>query len=67
MASKWRSPCPKLSTGLLLGMILAVHVGCSRVNHLYGDQIGGRVSYGPKNKGKPGYRPMLTFIAETRE
>lgn len=48
-------------------MILAVHVGCSRVNHLYGDQIGGRVSYGPKNKGKPGYRPMLTFIAETRE
>ena len=67
MASEWRSPGPRLPIGFLLGMILAVHVGCSRVNHPYGDQIGGRVSYGRKNKRKPGYRPMLTFIAETRE
>ena len=37
------------------------------VHTLYGDQMGGRKSYNPKNKGKKSYQPMLTFIAETRE
>ena len=37
------------------------------VHTLYGNQMGGRVSYNRKNKGKPSYQPMLTFIAETRE
>ena len=34
---------------------------------LYGSQMGGRVSYNPKNKGKRSYQPILTFVAETRE
>lgn len=37
------------------------------VHTLYGGQMGGRVSYNRKNRGKPSYQPMLTFIAETRE
>ena len=37
------------------------------VRTLYGQQMGGRKSYNPKNKGKKSYQPMLTFIAETRE
>jgi hypothetical protein len=37
------------------------------VHTLYGQQMGGRKSYNPKNKGKRSYQPMLTFIAETRE
>jgi hypothetical protein len=37
------------------------------VHTLYGQQMGGRKSYNPKNKGKKSYQPMLTFIAETRE
>jgi len=37
------------------------------VHTLYGQQMGGRKSYNPKNKGKKSYPPMLTFIAETRE
>ena len=37
------------------------------VHTLYGSQMGGRVSYNPKNKGKKSYQPMLTFVAETRE
>jgi hypothetical protein len=37
------------------------------VHTLYGEQMGGRKSYNPKNKGKKSYQPMLTFIAETRE
>ena len=37
------------------------------VHTLYGQQMGGRKSYNPKNKGKKSYLPMLTFIAETRE
>jgi hypothetical protein len=28
---------------------------------LYGQQMGGRKSYNPKNKGKKSYQPMLTF------
>src|SRR6202162_3070944 len=35
------------------------------VHTLYGQQMGGRKSYNPKNKGKRSYQPMLTFIAET--
>ena len=34
---------------------------------LYRGQMGGRVRYNRKNKGKPSYQPMLTFLAETRE
>ena len=37
------------------------------VHTLYGQQMGGRKSHNPKNKGKKSYQPMLTFIAETRE
>ena len=37
------------------------------VHTLYGQQMGGRKSYNPKNKGKKSYPPMLTFLAETRE
>ena len=37
------------------------------VHTLYGQQMGGRKGYNPKNKGKNSYQPMLTFIAETRE
>jgi hypothetical protein len=37
------------------------------VHTLYGQQMGGRKSYNPKNKGKKSYQPMLTFITETRE
>jgi len=37
------------------------------VHTIYGQQMGGRKSYNPKNKGKKSYQPMLTFIAETQE
>jgi hypothetical protein len=37
------------------------------VQTLYGQQMGGRKSYNPKNKGKRSYQPILTFLAETRE
>src|SRR5882724_8744906 len=37
------------------------------VHTLYGQQMGGRKGYNPKNKGKKSYQPLLTFIAETRE
>ena len=37
------------------------------VHTLYGQQMGGRKSYNPKNKGKRSYQPILTFLAETRE
>jgi Transposase DDE domain group 1 len=37
------------------------------VHTLYGQQMGGRKGYNPKNKGKRSYQPMLTFMAETRE
>jgi hypothetical protein len=37
------------------------------VHTLYGEQMGGRKGYNPKNKGKKSYQPILTFIAETRE
>ena len=36
------------------------------VHTLYGQQMGGRKGYNPKNKGKKSYQPMLTFIAETQ-
>ena len=37
------------------------------VQTLFGNQMGGRKSYNPKNKGKKSYQPILTFLAETRE
>ena len=37
------------------------------VHTLIGNQMGGRKSYNPKNKGKKSYQPILTFVAETRE
>ena len=37
------------------------------VHTLYGNQMGARKGYNPKNKGKKSYQPMLSFIAETRE
>ncbi len=37
------------------------------VHTLFGNQMGGRKSYNPKNKGKKSYQPILTFVAETRE
>jgi hypothetical protein len=36
-------------------------------NTLFGHQQGGRKGYNPKHRGKPGYRPILCFIEETRE
>jgi Transposase DDE domain group 1 len=37
------------------------------VHTLFGNQMGGRKSYNPKNKGKKSYQPILTFLSETRE
>ena len=37
------------------------------VHTVYGEKMGARVSYNPKNKGKKSYQPILTFVAETRE
>jgi len=37
------------------------------VETIYGDQQGGRKGHNPKNRGEKGYRPVLCFIAETRE
>ncbi len=37
------------------------------VHTLFGNQMGGRKSYNPKNKGKKSYQPILSFVAETRE
>ena len=37
------------------------------VHTLFGNQMGGRKSYNPKNKGKKSHQPILTFLAETRE
>ena len=35
--------------------------------HVFGNQMGARQGYHPKNKGKKSYQPILTFLAETRE
>jgi hypothetical protein len=37
------------------------------VHTLFGNQMGGRKSYNPKNKGKKSYQPILTFLGETKE
>ncbi len=37
------------------------------VHALFGNQMGARKGYNPKNKGKKSYQPILSFIAETRE
>jgi hypothetical protein len=53
----------------------AAHVGVTTVtldtdttvHTLFGNQMGGRKGYNPKNKGKKSFQPILTFLAETRE
>ena len=53
----------------------AAHVGLTvatldtdtTVHTLFGNQMGGRKSYNPKNRGKKSYQPIPTFLAETRE
>jgi len=37
------------------------------VHTVYGNQMGARKGYNPKNKGKNSYQPILTFLAETKE
>jgi hypothetical protein len=37
------------------------------VHTIYGQQMGGRKGYNPKNRGKRSFQPILTFLAETRE
>src|ERR1700720_921996 len=37
------------------------------VHTLFGNQMGSRKGYNPKNKGKKSFQPILTFLAETRE
>lgn len=37
------------------------------VHTLFGQQMGARKGYNPKNRGKKSYQPILTFLAETRE
>jgi hypothetical protein len=37
------------------------------VETLYGNQQGGRKGHNTKHRGKKGYRPILCFIAQTRE
>jgi hypothetical protein len=37
------------------------------VHTLFGNQMGARKSYNPKNQGKKSYQPILTFLAETKE
>ena len=37
------------------------------VHTLFGNQMGARKSYNPKNKGKKSFQPILTFLAETKE
>ena len=37
------------------------------VHTLFGNQMGARKGYNPKNKGKKSYQPILSFFAETRE
>jgi hypothetical protein len=37
------------------------------VHTIFGQQMGGRKSYNPKNRGKKSFQPILTFLAETRE
>ena len=36
------------------------------VHTRFGNQMGGRKSYNPKNQGKKSFQPILTFLAETR-
>jgi hypothetical protein len=37
------------------------------VHTVFGNSMGGRKSYNPKNRGKKSFQPILTFLAETRE
>jgi hypothetical protein len=45
-----------------------IHVDTdSRMNTVYGDQMGGRKGYNLRHRGKKGLLPLLSFIAETGE
>lgn len=45
-----------------------IHINMdTTVETIYGKQQGGRKGHNPKNRGKKGYRPVLSFIEETRE
>ena len=45
-----------------------VHVDTdSTVNTVYGEQMGARKSYNPRQKGKKSVQPLLSFVAETGE
>jgi len=37
------------------------------VHTVFGNQMGARKGYNPKNKGKKSFQPILTFVAETKE
>ena len=37
------------------------------VHTLFGNQMGARKGYNPKNKGKKSFQPILTFLAETND
>jgi hypothetical protein len=53
----------------------AAHVGLravtldtdTTVHTLFGQRMGGRNAYNPKNKGKRSFQPIPTFLAEKRE
>lgn len=50
------------------GQLAAVTLDTGTTVHtLFGNQMGARKGYNPKNKGKKSYQPILTFPAETRE
>ena len=36
------------------------------VHTLFGNQMGGRKGYNPKNKGKKSYQPILTFVSVSK-
>ena len=37
------------------------------VQTVFGQQMGGRKRYNPKNRREESYQPILTFLSETRE
>jgi hypothetical protein len=47
---------------------LRIHIDIdTTVETVYGNQQGGRKGHNTKHRGKKGYRPVLCFIAQTRE
>lgn len=46
----------------------SIHIDIdTTVETIYGNQEGGRKGHNTKNRGKKGFRPVLSFIQETRE